>query len=64
VNPTQKEIAMLGFMIKPTHFMTALAVALGLAVAALIFGISTGAFEHNNRAALKLERDGAATQPK
>jgi hypothetical protein len=51
---------MFGFMIKSPHFMKVLAVALGLAVLGLIVGISTGSFEHNNRAALKLERDSAA----
>lgn len=51
---------MLGFFVKPAHFMTVLAIALIVAVAALIVGINTGVFEHNNRAALKQERDAAA----
>lgn len=51
---------MLGFFIKPARFMTVLAIALGLAVAALLVGISTGAFEHNNREALRLKREAPA----
>lgn len=51
---------MLGFFVNPAHVLKVLAFALGLAVIALVVGIATGAFEHNNREPLRLEREAAA----
>lgn len=52
---------MLGFFLKPEHRLPALVIVMGLAIAALIYGIATGVFEHNNREALRAERQAPAT---
>jgi hypothetical protein len=53
---------MLGFMINPKHATKLFIAALILAIMALIYGISTGAFEQNNREALRQARETAAAR--
>ena len=51
---------MLGLFLKREHFWPVLAGALALAIAGIALGRSSGAFESNNRDALRLKREAAA----
>ncbi len=50
---------MLGFFIKPQHRVVVFFIALALAISGLVYGFSIGAFQQNNREALRIEREGA-----
>jgi p-aminobenzoyl-glutamate transporter AbgT len=50
---------MLGFFIKPEHRLVAFFIAIALAISGLVYGFSTGAFQQNNREALRAERESA-----
>jgi hypothetical protein len=51
---------MLGLFLKREHFWPVLTAALALALIGIVAGMSSGAFESNNREALRLEREAAA----
>jgi hypothetical protein len=53
---------MLGLFLKREHFWPVLGGALALAVVGIVLGLSDGAFESNNREALRLKREAAAAQ--
>jgi len=50
---------MLAFFIEPKHRLVAFFIAIALAISGLVYGFSTGAFQQNNREALRAEREAA-----
>ncbi|MBP2161765.1 MULTISPECIES: hypothetical protein [Asticcacaulis] len=53
---------MLGLFLKREHFGPVLAAALAVGLIGIVIGMSNGAFESNNREALRLKREAAAAQ--
>ena len=53
---------MLGLFLKREHVRPVLAAVLAIALIGVIAGMSSGAFESNNRDALRLKREAAAGQ--
>jgi len=51
---------MLGLFLKREHIWPVLAAVLALALIGIALGLSSGAFESNNREALRLKREAAA----
>ena len=53
---------MLGLFLKREHVWPVLAAALAIALIGIVAGVSSGAFETNNREPLRLKREAAAGQ--
>lgn len=51
---------MLGLFLERKHFWPVLIAALAVAVIGIVLGLSSGAFESNNREALRVKREAAA----